>query len=117
MKKVFAILFVMLFLQGCVQAPGAPFRPSEGLLYTDYKAPLTTNFNKTKRIKSEGVSSTTHVAYYILSFAIGDASLKEAMKNGDLENIMYADYEWLNVLGIFGRLKVYAYGVEKPNQD
>ena len=78
MKKMLAILFVMLFLQACtLSAPTAPFKPSEGILYTDYKAPLTINFDKPQQIETEGVSSTTHVAFYIFKFAIGDASLKK----------------------------------------
>ena len=117
MKKAFAILLVMLLLQGCVSAPDAPFKPSEGLLYTSYKAPLTVNFDKTKQTDIEGLSSTTHVSVYCIGFALDDASLQKAMKDGEFEKAVYADYEWMNVLGIFGRLKVHAYGLEEHKKN
>lgn len=117
MKKVFAILFVMLLISGCVSAPNAPFVPSTGFLFTEVKAPLTTEYNNQQVIKTYGEASTTHVAYYILSFAIGDASLQKAIKDGMLENASYADYEWFSILGVYGKLKVNAYGQEKQEED
>ncbi|MBP5160631.1 MAG: hypothetical protein ILP11_01075 [Alphaproteobacteria bacterium] len=117
MKKAFAILFVMLFLQGCATPPDAPFQPSSGILYSEYKAPLTINFDKTKVSDIRGMSHTTHVSLYYLSFAVGDASLKEAMQDGSLAKAAYADYEWMSILGIFGRLKVHVYGLEDPKKD
>ena len=115
MKKVFAILFVMLFLQGCVSSPPtAPFRPSEGLLFSYYEAPLTINFDKTKRVETRGESSTAHITWYIFRFALGDASLEKAIEEGALKDALYADYSWLNILGIVGRLEVHAYGDKLP---
>ena len=116
MKRLLAILFVMLFLQGCVSAPRAPFKPSTGLIYTNVKAPLTLNTDKTKLSTIEGMSSTTHVAVYYFSFAVGDAGLKKALRDGLLEKAAYADYEWTSILGMFGRLTVHAYGTELPGQ-
>lgn len=117
MKRIFAILFVMLLLQGCVTAPDAPFVPSTGFIITGIKAPLTTEFDKQKIVRTYGEASTTHIAYYILNFGFGDASLKKAIKDGRLENASYADYEWASVLGLFGRLKVNVYGPEQPEED
>ena len=117
MKKAFAILFVMLFLQGCVSPPKAPFKPSSGVLYSEYKAPLTINFDKTKVSNIEGLSHTTHVALYYFSFAFDDASLRKAMHDGSLQKAAYADYEWMSILGIFGRLKVHVYGLEEPKKN
>ena len=116
MKKLLAILFVMLFLQGCVSPPEAPFKPSTGLIYTHVKAPLTVNVDKAKLSTTEGTSSTTHVAIYYFSFAVGDADLKKALRDGLLEKCAYADYEWTSILGMFGRLVVHAYGTELPTQ-
>ena len=117
MKKIFATLFVMLLLQGCVSAPKAPFVPANGILYTEIKAPLTTELTNQKVVKTYGTASTTHIAYYILNIAIGDASLQEAIKDGLLKNAAYADYEWLSVLGIYGKLKVNVYGEKKPGKN
>ena len=111
MKKTLAILFVMLFLQACtLSAPTVPFQPSQGILFTDYKAPLTINFDKTQQVSTDGISSTKHIAFYIFRFAFGDASLKKAIEEGELENALYADYRWLNILSIIGRLEVNVYG-------
>jgi len=115
MRKVIAIIFVMLFLQGCVSPPVAPFRPSCGLIYTDIKAPLSINKEKTEVSQIEGLASTTHVAIYYFSFAWGDADLRKALRDGLLEKAAYADYEWKSVLGMFGRLTVHAYGL--PSED
>ena len=117
MKKVFATLFVMLLLQGCVSPPNAPFVPSRGAIYTEIKAPLSLDYDNQKVIKTYGQATTTHVAYYIFSFAIGDASLNKAIKDGMLKYADYADYEWFNILGIYGKLKVNAYGPEKPEEE
>ena len=57
------------------------------------------------------------IVYYILSFAIGDASLNKAIKDGILKNAEYADYEWFSILGIYGKLKVNVYGPEKQEED
>lgn len=111
MKKMLAILFVMLFLQACtLSPPTVPFQPSQGVLYTDYTAPLTINFDKTKQVETVGLSETKHVAVYFFRFAFGDASLKKAIEEGELKNALYADYSWLNILSIFGRLEVRVYG-------
>ena len=50
-------------------------------------------------------------------FAIGDASLNKAIKDGILKNAEYADYEWFSILGIYGKLKVNVYGPEKQEED
>ena len=90
--------------------------PPTGALYTEIKAPLTTDLNNQKLIKTYGEAATTHVAYYIFSFAIGDASLQKAIKDGLLKNVAYADYEWFSILGIYGKLTVKAYGEERPEE-
>lgn len=113
MKKVFAMFFVMLLLQGCMTVPNAPFVPSGGGIVTAIKAPLTLDLNKEKLVKTYGEASTTHVAYYIFSFAIGDASLNKAIKDGLLKKAAYVDYEWASVFCMFGKLTVRAYGMEK----
>ena len=110
MRKVFAIFFVIFLLQGCVSAPKAPFVPATGAIVTAIKAPLTTEFNNQETVKTYGEANSIHVAYYIFNFAIGDASLENAMKEGALKNAAYVDYDWISVLGIFGRLTVRAYG-------
>ena len=116
MKKVFAILFVMLFLQGCVSAPTAPFSPSEGLLFSYYEAPLTINFDKTRQVETLGEGTTVHVTWYIFKFTLGDVSLEKAIKDGALKDALYADYSWLNILGFIGRLEVHAYGNKISHQ-
>lgn len=116
MKQIFAILFVIIYIQGCVSAPKAPFVPPTGAIFTDVKAPLTTEFDNQKITKTYGEVSSTHIAYYIFNFAIGDTSIKNAMKEGWLNDASYVDYEWMSVLGIFGRLTINVYGNLKPEE-
>ena len=116
MKKLFAILLATILLQGCVSPPDAPFQPSTGIIFTSIKAPLTLDTDKSKFSSIEGMASTTHVAFYYFSFAVGDASLEQAMKDGLLKNVAYADYEWVSLFGIFGRLTVHTYGESKVSE-
>lgn len=107
----------MFLLQGCVSAPEAPFVPSTGMFYTEIQAPLMTNYNNQKFIKTYGQSTSTHVAYYFLSFAVGEAALNKAIKDGFLKNVAYADYEWFSILGMYGKLTVTAYGNPKLEEN
>jgi hypothetical protein len=45
-----------------------------------------------------------------VDFGSGDVSLEAAARDGDLRTVHYADYEYLNVLFIFTRMKITAYG-------
>ena len=124
MRKLFAILLVMLFLQGCASGakPNAPFMPSTGIIYTHIKAPLSLDVEKSEVSEKEGISSDFLVAYSAYGVGFGRAGLEETLQkvrreNKALETANYADYEWFSVLGVFNRLTVNAYGTEFPKES
>lgn len=98
---------------GIILPINAPFVPPSGIVYTNYKAPLSTKFNNKEAAQAEGEANVTYGAFYIFSVGIGDASLKQAMSDGVIQNASYADYELLNFLGIVSKVKVNVYGTEE----
>jgi hypothetical protein len=101
-----------LGLAGCA-AYQAPVRPPQGLLFTTITAPLSTNFKSTPVCTKRGVAETTYLRdplFTGLSFAWGEAGVKEAAMNGGLTAVEYADYEYMLAFGIFGKFRVIAYG-------
>ena len=119
MRKLFAILLVMLFLQGCALnvEPNAPFIPSTGIIYTHVKAPLSLDIEEAKFSEKQGRASDFLVAFDVYGVGFGNAGLEKALQNvrkgnKELEKAAYVDYEWFSVLGIFNRLTVNAYGTE-----
>jgi len=95
----------MLSMTGCIHAP---FVPPTGMAFNQFNAPLDVDFQNTdmaglKQGKAETIS--------ILGlFAFGDASSKAAAENGQISKIVHADYEYFNILGIFQKTTVIAYG-------
>ena len=96
---------------GCA-AIRAPVVPPQGIVFTHYRAPLTTDFDRTTPGPKEGRASTVFVFEPFLgtSYAWDDASVETAAANGGISTVRCADYEWLQVLGCFGQLTVIAYG-------
>jgi len=101
-----------LFLAGCISMR-APVQPPTGLLFTSYKAPLSVNYDATQVCEKHGEASTLCVRDVFitgLTVAWDKAGLDDAARAGGLTTIEYADYEYLSVLGVFGKFKVIAYG-------
>ena len=111
----------LVFSVGCVvpiQFAGhhkAPIRPQTGALLTSYKAPLTTDFNDTpvdcpKTGKS--VAHFLHLPYLMALFPVawGDASIEAAAERGQIQKVAYAEYEYLNVLGVYSQYTTLAHG-------
>ncbi len=85
----------------------APFQPPIGNAFSDIKAPLGVELNKTK------VGSKTGEAFsesFVGLVAIGDSSLQAAAKAGDLKTIYHADYHYFNILGIYQKTTVIVNG-------
>lgn len=109
------ILAACLLTAGCV-AFRAPFKPPQGGLFTNIKAPLQTDFHDTPaQPAGHGKVSSFYlfVPFVNLSFAWEDCSVAKAVENGTLAAVDYADYEMFSVLGVFGRMTVHAYGPVK----
>ena len=93
---VCAVLFVAVGCAGFVQAPVVP---PNALAVTITSAPLSTEFNPSTQVCTKrGKASATNVLGIV---AFGDAGIHAAAQDGNLTTIHYADYELLNVLGIF----------------
>ncbi|MFC1497157.1 TRL domain-containing protein [Verrucomicrobiota bacterium] len=113
MKKLtWLILFaVVLGICGCMSAP---FSPPPGMLVTSIKAPLTVDFESTPVCEKNGKATASYcmIPCYgpLLSFAWDDCCLEAAKMNGNLSEIEYADYELLNILGVWQKTTVTAYG-------
>jgi len=111
MFKIFCnvcLLIVLVVLcAGCAGLAQAPFSPPPGLMFSQTKAPLDVDYDNT----TLGTKQGTAVATSILGlFSFGDCSIQAAARDGQLSKINHADYEVLNVLGLFSKTTVIVYG-------
>ena len=99
---------------GC--APhSAPVIPPFGMIYTHYKAPLTTDFDRTDIADKKMGQSTTYFfkipnPWVDVDFAWDNASIERAAAQGQITKVAYADYEVLSIFGIFVRFTTTTYG-------
>ena len=100
------LLLGVLLLAGCAWYV-TPVKPPLGLIYAQYKAPMSTEFNGTKVGSKTGTAESTSILGWI---ALGDCSTTTAAKNGNIQTINYADYEYMNVLGVYQSFKTTVYG-------
>jgi len=107
-------------LSGCGGGfPTAPVVPPPGFIFTDYSAPMDIDFSDggtpTRAVDTRLGTAESNFFYLpftygLISFAWGDASIEAAGLDGKLEKIHYADYEVLNILGIYANFKTNAHG-------
>lgn len=104
-------MFVLL-LSGCISPPKAEFIPPEGILFSNYKAPLLIDYDQTEINSDSGKASCSafhDILITLMSFGWGDCSIDEATQNGRLNRIGVADYEYLSFLRIYGKTTVHVY--------
>lgn len=98
----------------------APFQPAQGLLVSSVRAPLSMDYDRTEVGGNTGTASAMFVTvpftYNLLSFTWDDCDIASAARNGGLDEVEYADYEFFHILGIFGRLTVIAHGKPAATQ-
>lgn len=106
MRTLAVSLFCLLVFSntGCLVAPVVP---PVALVYSNIKAPLDVDVNETVLGSLRGEASATMI---LGLFSFGDAGLYAAAQNGRLETIDSADYEFVNVLGIYQRFTTIVYG-------
>ncbi|MFC1497156.1 TRL-like family protein [Verrucomicrobiota bacterium] len=110
MRLVFTALSLLLIVSvcgGCAGLVMAPFSPPPGLMFSQVKAPLDVDFDKTTLGTKEGKAEATSI---LGLFSFGDCSTQTAAKDGGLTTINHADYEMMNVMGIFSKTTVIVYG-------
>jgi hypothetical protein len=102
----------LLAAAGCVSWH-APVLPPSGLLFTNYKAPITTDFDRTAVVTKKGSVSTQFIRDIIFTgqgIAWDEATLQGAARAGNIQHIHYADYEVLSVLGVYAKFTTTVYG-------
>lgn len=113
------ILFTSGILLGSLGCGGglikAPVQPPPGLIFTKTKAPLSTDYSATPAGGKVGTASTIYFSIPIwfgrfLSFAWDDASIARAAAEGGITKVTYADYEFMNILGVVGIYTTIAHG-------
>jgi hypothetical protein len=95
--------------------------PAKGFIFTLYRAPMFCHMESPGGVPfgSDLKHGTTSAhafilsvpqTFQILSVGWGDAALDDAARDAGIQTICYADYELLEVLGIYKRATVHVYG-------
>ncbi|HNT36758.1 MAG TPA: TRL domain-containing protein [bacterium] len=104
MKRVVMSLVVVLLCSGCFIAPVVP---PVGIGFSSFKAPLDVENSQTTVSARRGEASSVCVLFL---FSFGEAGIEDAARAGGLRVVNHADYEYLNVLGIFQKYTTIVYG-------
>lgn len=107
---------------GCVQPPRAPVVPPTGFIFTQVAAPLQTDLSETDvRSLKSGESATNMILIPLIflnpQISWGDGSVKAASAEGKIDEVEFADYEFMSVLGVYSQTKTKVYGREKNTKD
>jgi hypothetical protein len=112
-------------LAGCAGG-GLGVTPPEGFLYTRYRAPMRCSLEESDGVPcgsdlKTGASSvhgfmlwypsvTPPFLHRFLLAEWGDTALDDAAHKAGIQTICYADYDLLQILGIYKRATVHVYG-------
>jgi hypothetical protein len=95
-------------------AYNAPFRPPAGVLFTQVCAPLSVDFRETPVCSKRGTATSFFVRDIFvtrgLTIALRDCDIADAARNGGLTVVEYADYEYMQIVGLVCFVEVRAYG-------
>jgi hypothetical protein len=94
----------VLLLTGCYYSPVVP---PIGVVFSDVKAPMDTELDSTDMGTKSGEAETCSILGLV---SWGDASIEEAAKNGGLQTVKHADYEFFTVLGVYSTYTTVVYG-------
>ena len=121
-------VLVCALASGCANLYRSPVRPfagaphggrgavmGGGFIYSEYKAPLTTDFDATPaEAPRVGRASTAYIMLPLIvvfiDLAFEDASVAKAARNGGITKVHYADHEFVSVLGLYGTYTTTVYG-------
>ena len=106
-KLIVLLLLPLLLLAGCTYHR-TPVKPPRGLIFSEYRAPLSVDLEGKARANPSKVGTAQSRA--LLGFAWENCDVKTAAANGGITTIHYADYEVLNVLMIYSEFTVMVYG-------
>ena len=119
---------LMAMAAACLLAAGCSptservgIKPGEGRLLSYYKAPMMCRCKAPGGVRIDDDLKAGHAtaSNFVLPIPLtrgalsagwGDITLDQAARNGGIQEIVYADYELLSVLGVYTRAKVIVYG-------
>ena len=115
LKIVPAAMLALLAVCGCVSVKGDRTLVPPSGLYAHFRAPLSVN---RAPVPCDGlISGTSSMSVYVkewvysgISAEVCDMTLREAIANGDLKKVYFADYEQQTFLGFVTVFTVTAYG-------
>lgn len=106
---------VVLFITGGCVSYQASIKPPIGAI-CNFKAPLTTDFHNTDvgmATKKASIKKTYYfhdILFTGIDLAWGTADIPEIASKAGIKNVTYADYEFLNILGIYAEFGINVYG-------
>ena len=106
MKRSVTVLASTLLLTGCIGF-GAPVHPPTGLLYTSIRAPIDIDSDETQLGTKQGRSTSSTILGLV---AWGDASTRAAAEAGGVTTIRHVDYEYFDILSVYGTFTTVVYG-------
>lgn len=108
-----ALAAVALATSGCVSYQAA-VKPPQGLIFSSFSAPITTNFDSTPAGDKLLVHSEEKTLFintiWFGNYAFGDPALEKIAREGGIGDVSYADYELFSILGVVVTMKVNVYG-------
>lgn len=122
MQRNFLMFILITLLVGAIGCAGlvnyqAPVVPPRTALIETYKAPLMTDFNYTNVGKGNIIKASSSKTLYFwdflltrMNFSWDDVSIPEIARKGGIKNITYADYEVVNILGVYAHFQINVYG-------
>lgn len=110
-----ASVVVAALFSGCA-VYSTPVVPPKGLIYTNIKHPITTQYNNSPtgplaRKASESKTAFFH-DYILTGFSAGwdDAKVADIARKGGIKDVSYAELEAMEILGVYAEFRVTVYG-------
>ena len=114
----------LLFCSGCtfLVPYSTPVKPPPGGIFTNHKAPLMINLKDTD-IGTDTIKYSHKKTYYFhdliltqIDVAWGTADIPEIARRGGIKRVTHADYEMMNILGIYAEFTIHVYGYEDEKE-
>jgi uncharacterized membrane protein len=102
-NQILWLSLIILITTGCGSGVQTPV--GNGALFTKVKSPVTATSNSVAT--KQGTSSCVNI---LGLFAVGDASIDAACKDGRIRSIKHVDQDSFSVLGLFSRYKTVVRG-------
>jgi len=113
-RHVIVCVVGAFLLRGCV-AYRAPVKPPQGILWTEFRAPLMFPKAGTTVADLDGCKRhTKHICLPVfrpsLSGTWQGMALAAAVEEAGFDEVLYADYRLMSVLGVYAELELNLYG-------